>query len=105
MAVFQAVLIFGSDTWFLTPLMVRTLGGVSAQSILPADRKSTAADPGRKLVIIPLRGSDVGGRDRGCEYVLRRQNTVMQYITEWNILDLYEETVRRPGTRISKRWW
>ena len=38
-------------------------------------------------------------------YILRRQNTVEQYIVTQPIMDLYEEAVLRPGTRVSKRWW
>ena len=36
------------------------------------------------------------------EYVLKRQNTVAQYITMQPILDLYKETVRMTGTWVGK---
>ena len=29
---------------------------------------------------------------------------VAQYIATWTILDLYEETVRRPGAWVARRW-
>ena len=35
----------------------------------------------------------------------RRQNTVAQYIATRPILDLCEQATRRPGTRMSRRWW
>ena len=38
-------------------------------------------------------------------YVLNRQNTVSQYIVTRPILDLCEETVRRPGAWVSRIWW
>ena len=38
-------------------------------------------------------------------YVLRRQNTAAQYISMQPILDLCEEELWWPGTRVSKRWW
>ena len=39
------------------------------------------------------------------EYVLRRYNTVAQYIAMRSILDLCEEAVRKLGTQVSKRFW
>ena len=38
-------------------------------------------------------------------YVTRRQNTVAQYIATQTILDLCERSARRPGARVSRRWW
>ena len=37
--------------------------------------------------------------------ILRRQKTVAQFIATWPILGLYEVSVRRPGTRVPRRWW
>ena len=37
--------------------------------------------------------------------ILRRQNTVAQFIATRTILGLYEVTERRPGTLVPKRWW
>ena len=39
------------------------------------------------------------------EYVLKRYNTVASYIATWTIMDLYEETVKIPGTWVAKQWW
>ena len=39
------------------------------------------------------------------KYITRRQNTVTQYIVTRTILDLYELSARRPGARVSWRWW
>ena len=38
-------------------------------------------------------------------YITRRQNTVAQYIVTRPILDLCELSSRRPGVRVSRRWW
>ena len=35
----------------------------------------------------------------------RRQNMVAQYIATRPILDLCEQATRRPGVRMSRRWW
>ena len=38
-------------------------------------------------------------------YILKRKNTVTQYIATQPILDLCERLVRRPGDWFSRRWW
>ena len=38
-------------------------------------------------------------------YVTRRQNTVAQYVATQPIMDLFERAARRPGARVSLRWW
>ena len=38
-------------------------------------------------------------------YLLRRHNTDTQYIVTQRIMDLCEETVQRPGMRVTKSWW
>ena len=37
--------------------------------------------------------------------ILRRQNTVEQFIATRQILDLCEKAIRRPGARVPRRWW
>ena len=37
--------------------------------------------------------------------ILRRQNTVAQFIATRPILDLYEKAIRRPGAWVPRRWW
>ena len=37
--------------------------------------------------------------------ILRRQNTVAQFIATRPILDLCEKAERRPGARVPRRWW
>ena len=39
------------------------------------------------------------------KFTTRRQDTVVQYIATQTILDLCERSARRPGTRVSRRWW
>ena len=38
-------------------------------------------------------------------YIMRRQNTVAQYIATQPILDLCEWSAQRLGVRVSRRWW
>ena len=37
--------------------------------------------------------------------ILRRQNTVEQFIATWPILDLCKKSKLRPGARVPRRWW
>ena len=37
--------------------------------------------------------------------ILRRQNTVAQFIATRPIMYLCEGAVRRPGARVTRRWW
>ena len=37
--------------------------------------------------------------------VTRRQNTFAHYIATRPIMDLCEQATRRPGVRVSRRWW
>ena len=39
------------------------------------------------------------------KYITRRQNTVAQYIVTRPILDLCEQSARRPVARVSRKWW
>ena len=36
---------------------------------------------------------------------MRRQKTVAQFIARRPILDLCERSARRPGAKVSQRWW
>ena len=38
-------------------------------------------------------------------YVLKRQNTVAQYIATRPVLDLCKDTVQRSGLWVARRWW
>ena len=45
------------------------------------------------------------GSDEMGAYVLKRQNTVAQYIATRPIMNLYEETVHKSGAWVDRRWW
>ena len=38
-------------------------------------------------------------------YILRRQNTIAQYIATWKILELCLVAERRSGAQVMIRWW
>ena len=45
------------------------------------------------------------GFERIGTHITRRQNKVAQYIATRPILDLCEQSARRPGERVCQRWW
>ena len=102
----RLVLLFGAETWVLTP---RRSGPCIASRT-----GSSHGSPGGNLI-------DGGGGiweylhlaeamgEVGFEgirkLVTRRQNTGVQYILTRPILDLCEQVTQRPGARVSRRWW
>ena len=61
---------------------------------------------GWELGVSIIGGGNGESRLRGIwKYITRRHNTVAHYIATRTILDLYERSARRPGARVSWRWW
>ena len=105
-SVTQQVLLFGAKTWVLTKKMESALDAFQGR----VARRLTGRQPQR-------------GRDGGWFYpslagalkeagvarirtsILRRLNTVAQFIATRPILGLCEVTERRPGTRVPRKWW
>ena len=105
-AVTQQVLLFGAETWVLTKNMEAALdafqGGVA--------RRLTGRMPlrgrYRKWLYLPLAGATKdAGIARARTSVLRRKNTVAQFVATRTILVLCEGTERRGGTWVPQRWW
>ena len=105
-AVAQAVLLFGAETWVLTQSMEKALDSFQFR----VARRMTGKKPRQKkdgrLYYLPLAESL---REAGMEGIRKsitwRQNTVAQYIATRPILDLCKRATRRPGARVSRRWW
>ena len=105
-AVVQAVLLFGAETWVLTPRIERAL-----ESFMHgAARRITGRQPRRgwdeKWYYPSLREAM---REAGFEEIrksiTRMQNTVAQYISTQLIMDLCERATHRAVARVSQWWW
>ena len=105
-AVTQAVLLFGSETWVLTSRMEKALEIFQSR----VAKKIMGIQPGRRKngswIYLPLVGrmkeaGMVGIRTS----ILRRHNTVAQFIAARPILDLCEQATRRPVAQVSCWWW
>ena len=102
----QAVLMFGAETWVLTPRMEQALHSFKHR----VARRLTGSHLKRRgdgsWAYPPLEEAmEETGFEGIRKFITRRQDTVAQYIATRPILDLYEQSVRRPGARVSRRWW
>ena len=104
--VVQAVLLFGEETWVITPRMEQALDSFQHR----VSRRITGRQPRRRRGGIwdypPLAEAMGGEGFEGIrKYVTRMQNTVAQYILTRPIMNLCERSTWRPGVRVSRRWW
>ena len=105
-AVVQAFLMFGLETWVLTPRIERAL-----DSFMQGDARRIAGNQprqgrGGKSTFPPLKEAmrEVGFV-KTRKAVTSRQNAVTQYIATQLILDLCEQATQREGAGVSRRWW
>ena len=102
----QQVLLFGAETWVLTINMESALDAFQGR----VARKLTGRQPRRgrdgRWFHPSLAGAmKEAGIVRIWTSILRRQNTVAQFIATRPIMDLCKGEVRRPGARVPNRWW
>ena len=105
-AVTQQVLLFGAETWVLNWKMESALDAFQGR----VARRLTGRQPRRgrngRWFYPALAGAmKVAGVVRIRTSILRRQNTVAQFIATRPIMGLCEVTERRAGTRVPRRWW
>ena len=102
----QQVLLFGAETSVLTRKMESALDALQGR----VSRRLTGRQPRRgrdgRWFYPSLAGEmKEAGVVRIRTLILRRQNTVAQFIATRTILGLCEVAERRPGTRVPRRWW
>ena len=105
-AVVQQVLIFGVETWVVTPRMERALNSF----MHGAARRITGRQPRRgwdgKWFYPSLEG---GVKEAGFNDVWTsiniRQNTIAQYIAMRPLMYLCEGAIQIGGVRVAMRWW
>ena len=96
--VVQPELLFGSDTWVVTPCMGRALGGfhyqVARRLTGPLLQRKTDGKWNYNLAVMAREGVRFHKME---EHIRRQQNTVTQYIATQSLIDLYEGLERLPG--------
>ena len=106
MAVVQKVMLYGSETWVMTPCIGRVLGGFHHR----VDRRLRGRQPrigqGGGWVYLPLEEEmSEAGLNEVETYVYRRQNTFARFIETSPIMELCLAAARRTGSRVANRWW
>ena len=102
----QQVLLFGAESWVLTKNMESALdafqGRVARRLIGRQPRRGRDGEWFYPYLAGALKEA---GAVRARTLVLRRNNTVAQFITTHPILGLCEVAERQRGTRVPQRWW
>ena len=102
----QQVLLFGAETWVLTVKMEAALDDFQGRVARRLTGRILRRGTDGKWRYPPLAGATKdAGIVRARTSVLRRQNTVAQFVATRPILALCEGTERRGGTRVLQRWW
>ena len=102
----QSVLIFGAETWVVTPCMGQVLGGFQDQ----VTGRLTGRPPWRQsdgkwdYTSVEAMGAEAGFETMET-YIRRRKNTVAQYISTQLFLGLCEATEINQGGWVGMRWW
>ena len=105
-AVTHAVLLFGAETWVITPRMERALSSFQHRVARRLTGRKLSIPGGGSWEYPSLEEEMVESGFEGIvTYITRSQNTVTQYIATQPILDLCERSDRSPGAKVSQRWW
>ena len=104
-AVTQAVLLFGAETWVLTPGMDHALSNFQHRVARLLTRRQPRRQSDGSWEYPSLEEAMVEAGFEGIwKYITRRQNTAAQHISTRPILDLCERSARSAGARVSRRW-
>ena len=104
-AVVQAVLLFGTEMWFLNPCMERNLSRFQHRVDQWLTMRQTRLRGEGIWEYPPLVAAmaEAGFKEIGV-YVTRRHNMAAQYIVTRPIMYICERSVWRPGAWVSCRW-
>jgi hypothetical protein len=106
-AIVQAILLYGSETWTITPRMLQILNGfhhriarrISGLMPVRQDDDSWFYPPLEKAL-------EIAGLYTIAEYIQQRQNTLASYVLERPILQLCQQYDQAPYTQSRMyRWW
>ena len=102
----RQVLLFGAESWVLTKTMESALDAFQGRVARTLTGRQPRRGRDRKWFYPSLAGDLKEARVvRARTLVLRRQNTVAQFIATQPILGLCKMAERRRGTRVPQRWW
>ena len=100
------MLLFGAETWVVTPKMERALSAFLHGAARRITWRQARRDKDGDWHYPSLEGAM---KEVGLTYIrtsiLKRQNTVAQYIATRPLLDLCEGARAREGEKVPLRWW
>ena len=106
MAVVQAVLMYGLETWTMRLRMGRELGRFHHRVACRMTGQLPRRGREGRWIYLPLEEAmEESGLQEVETYVSRFQNTVSQFIDTRPIMDLCLAAERRLGSRVNKRLW
>ena len=105
-AVVQQVMLFGAETWVVTPKMERALSGFLHGAVRRLTGRQVRREKNGDWYYPSLVGvmREAGLADIR-KSIANRQNTVAQYIATRPLLDLCEGVRAREGAKVPMRWW
>ena len=105
-AVVQQVLLFGAETWVVTPKMERALSAFLHGAVRRLTGRQARREKDGEWHYPSLEGAmkEVGLTDTRTS-ILRRQKMVAQYIATRPLLDLCEGARAREGAKVPQRLW
>ena len=105
-AVVQQVLLFGAETWVVTPKMERVLSGFLHGAVRRLTGRQARRGKNGAWRYPSLEGAmwEAGLTDIR-KSITNMQNRVAKYIATRPLLDLCEGARAREGARVPMRWW
>ena len=105
-AIVQQILLFGSETWVVSPRVLSALESLHHRVARRLAGKMPRRLPDGSWEYPSLeKALEEAGLFPISEYIARRQRTVAQYIALRPIYDIAVEEGRQRGTSTSMRWW
>ena len=104
--VLQAVLLFGYETWVLTPWLEKSLKGFHHRAVRCMAGMGPKNQRYGTWVYTPIGAVlTLVGLEKIRDYIFCCQNMVAQYIITCHIMELCLVAEWKPGMRLSRRWW
>ena len=105
-AVSLLVLLFGAETWVLTPRMERALDSFQHRVTRRLTGRQPRRQGGGSWAYPPLEEAmGEAGFEGIRKSITMRQNMVAKYIATRKIMDICERSIQWTGSRVSWRWW
>ena len=106
MSVVQAVLLFGSNMWVMTPQLKKSIEGSHHWVLWSMEGMGSKHQQHGTWIHTPIGAAlAMVGMEKVGVYIADRQNTFVQYIANSPIIELWLAAEQKPGMRLSGRWW